>query len=597
MIIDHGEYSVLAMRQHTAERQLSADRGQIFSSDGFPLVLNAPSYLLFAVPLEMDDKDAVVEVVKDLVVNEIKAADVKRDKEDDLLKFEDDEKYPLTWPIIYRNAKRTLLDYEDWEKDLSDQVGEQLESLLSDDANQFVQLVADLDQSQKDTIEALEIPGVYFQQAYKRLYPESEMAAPVLGFVGKTSLGEDQGYFGLEGYYNGYLSGQVGYELIERDVEGKRIPFGNSKLNTPSHGKDIVVTIKREMQYLLDKKLNEGVKKYGAKSGTAILIDPYSGAIWAMSSSPSFNPQYWTEELNGEGDVSRITQFRNAAVGSNYEPGSVMKPVTMAMAINEDLVTPNTIYHDDGPVVYNGFPVRTWDNKYHGEITMTQILQLSDNTGAAWVGHQVGFEKFERYVNDFRFGQLLGIDLQGEEAGIVRDSSTWRDIDLANMSFGQGISVTPLQITAAFTTLINGGFVYKPYIVEEIKVSDDKVVQTQPTILSHPITDETSEQIRYMLKKVVTDGEFKWFVKQSGMDIYSVGGKTGTAQIPIDGEYDPHKTNTTFIGFGPVEDPKFVMYMMLSEPTTSTYSADTVVPMWMETARELMNYFSIRPEI
>jgi len=228
---------------------------------------------------------------------------------------------------------------------------------------------------------------------------------------------------------------------------------------------------------------------------------------------------------------------------------------------------------------------------------MTQILELSDNTGAAWVGTQIGKEKLYSYFTKFNFGKVLKVDIQGEEQGIMRDINDLRDIDIANMSFGQGISVTPLQMVTAFAAVINGGKVYRPYLVDQMLDPSgySKVIQIQPTIINKIISEKTSTELRYMLEKVVTDGEFKWFVKQAGMNEYRIGGKTGTAQIPFEGRYDPNKTNTTFIGFAPVQSPVFVMLVRVSEPTTSTSSADTVVPLWMDIAKEMMPILGIPP--
>jgi len=425
------------------------------------------------------------------------------------------------------------------------------------------------------------------------------MAAHVLGIVGKNETGEDVGYFGLEGYYNRELSGKSGYTMQERDVEGKPIPFGIYKANEAIEGRDLQLSIRRELQYLLESKLKEGVERYDCKSATGLIVDPWTGKVFAMATYPTFYPEYWVDELLGETDVSKVDVFRNASIASSYEPGSVIKPVTMVMALNEDIVEPDTIYHDTGPVVYSGYPVRTWNNQYHGDINMIQILQLSDNTGAAWVGTQLGFDTFAKYLGDFGFGQHTQIDLQGEAYGIIQRRGDWRDITLANMSFGQGMSATPIQMTSVFSAMVNGGTLFRPQIVQgfiEVNDGETVVIPNQPEKVGEIISQESSEQIRYMLKKVVKGGEFAFAVKNAGVDKFSLGGKTGTAQIPVNGSYDPNKTNTTFIGFGPVEHPEFVMLIRLEEPSTSTYSANTVVPIWMETVKHLMAYFNIPPE-
>jgi cell division protein FtsI/penicillin-binding protein 2 len=614
MILQYDMYTVAAHRQHYSERVLTAKRGEIYYADNYPLVINASNYLLFAVPMEMEDKRETIKLLRDVLVTFIKESEVHILKEIDLTGDEseqnvtteddDDIKYSIYYPSTIHSIKKYLIENGGiWEREIESIIEDDLTRLFEDDANQYVQIVHSLNREQKNKIEELGLKGLHFESRESRLYPDGDIASHILGIVGKDSGGQEQGYFGLEGYYNGYLSGRNGYELSERDIEGKPIPHGNNTVSEPTHGRDLILTVQREVQYLVENKLREGIDRYGAESGAAIVLDPYTGAVIALASYPSYYPAFWTDELNGTSDVSKVDVFRNTVISSNYEPGSVMKPITMAMALNEGLVRPDSIFSDNGPVEYSGYYVRTWNNRYAGDITMSQVLQMSNNTGAAWVGHQVGFEKFSDYLAKFQFGTLTGIDLEGEERGIVRSAEIWRDIDLANMSFGQGISATPLQIAVAFCALVNGGDIVKPYIVDKM-VRDvlltysgeyQDAIQTQSEIKQEALSALTSDQLRYMLETVVTDGEFKWFVKHAGMDVYRMGGKTGTAQIPIGGEYDPNNTNVTFVGFAPVEEPKFVMLMKLSEPSASTYSADTVVPIWMETAKGLMNHFGISP--
>lgn len=605
MVINHNKYKVLAQQQHLVERVIVPNRGTIKSVDGYPLATNASRFMMFAVPREMEDKSKTVDRLVDSIIPMIDKTELvaQIQPKPTPLEIEDyeGEYLPFKLPTDWYQLKRIITGYGNGDDLRKESLKKVITEALSDNQNQYVQLFTNLDSSMRDEFEQLNLKGLHYEERSGRVYPEKFLGAHVLGFVGKDQDGSTRGYFGVEGQFDRYLSGKVGYELIEKDVLGKKIPYGVNRLNSPIDGHDIELTLRRELQYIIEKQLMQGVETYKAKGGAAIVMDPYTGAVWAMASMPTYHPQYWTDELDGESDVAKVTIFNNTAIASNYEPGSVMKPVTMAMALNEGLVNPNSIYDDVGAVIYSGYPVRTWNNRYSGKITMTEILQLSNNTGAAWVGHQVGFDKFSRYIAKFNFGKSEGIDLQGEEAGIVRDPTTWRDIDLANMSFGQGVSVTPLQMAVAFSALVNGGNIYKPYVVNRIYRSSGNgvgdsgpdYIETEPQIINRVISESTSEQIRYMMRKVVTDGEFKWFVKKAGMDAYSIGGKTGTAQIPVNGQYDPSKTITTFVGFAPVEKPKFVMLMKLSEPSTSTYSADTVVPMWMETASSLVQYFSI----
>jgi len=602
MILDHAHYQALAYDQHIVEQELSAKRGEILTSDGYPLVNNTQTFLVFAVPQEMIDKKSQINVITDTIMGWLANEPVDEKIHKRLYTDHDEESFKIALPTSLHSLRYMFpLDQLDWKPYMKESLHDTIAKLCAQENNQFVQLLSDVTKEQADTLVTKEKMGLHVLSGTRRTYPEGTMLSQVLGFVGKDEQGFDKGYFGLEGFYEGDLSGRAGYAITETDVSGKPIPYGESYRKEPADGRDLVLTINRELQYLLEKKLQEGVEKYGAKNGTAVLMDPYSGGILAMANYPSYFPEYWTDELKGESDVSNVGVFRNLAIGGNYEPGSVMKPITISMALNEGLVNPSTTYEDNGPVVYSGFPVRTWNNKYLGTITMTQILEHSINTGAAWVGHQVGFDTFSTYLSAFGFGDVTGVDLQGEEMGIVRDPSSWRDIDLANMSFGQGISVTPLQMVTVFSSLINGGHLYKPHIVKRLidydSLGNITPIEIPSEEVSSPISADTSESMRLMLGRVVTDGEFKWFVSHAGMQDYSVGGKTGTAQIPVHGQYDPNKTNTTFIGYASIESPKFVLLFKLSEPSASTYSADTVVPLWFEYARDLMVYFNIAPKV
>lgn len=600
MLLQHRHYNVLAQQQHVVQQELAAQRGEIYTADGYPLVINTDVYLMFAVPVEMDNKDEVREKLLEEIIQILQLRGTE--PETVIIDIEDEESLtskdiPVILPADLHslNTWHKALDQEDEFKEKLDQI---LSDFLDQDDNLFVQILKQLEEDEKNAFKALDLDGIHFQRGSKRVYPEQSMASHLLGFVGKDEAGMDQGYFGAEGYFDGDLSGRSGYELKERDVIGQEIPFGISKLRKPSHGRDLVLTIRREIQHLVERKIKEGVERYDAEYGSGIIMDPESGTVWAMANFPDYLPEYWTDYLEDETDVSKVDVYSNPAISSNYEPGSVFKPITLSIAMNENIVTPKTVYQDSGPVIYSGSPVRTWNNKYHGEITMTQILQLSNNTGAAWVGHQIGFDKYADYLSILHLGEKTGLDLEGEEGGIVRPRRDWRDIDLANMAFGQGVSVTPLQLTAVFSALINGGVLYEPYVVGNIidhRFSEPIVIERQPQVRGKIISQEVSDQIRLMMRKVVTDGEFKWFVQEAGMDRFSIGGKTGTAQIPVGGRYDPDKTNTTFVGFAPVQDPEFVLLVRFNQPTTSTFSADTAVPLWMEIAKELVVYFEIAP--
>lgn len=575
-ILQRPKFQVLAEKQHWLLREIPGERGEIFSSDGHPLVTNENAYLLFAVPPEISNVEDVVDKLLDkLVTSQVQF-------------FILNEVFSLDKDLPEEELQDKIKEYRE-------KVKEGLISLLKEKERLFVPIAHKISLKLKDEITGFKIKGIYFEEEEKRSYPEGSLAAHVLGFVGKDENNTDVGYFGVEGHYNADLTAAAGFRALEKDALGKPIPFGQTLSVPPQEGRSLVLTINRELQYFLEKKLTQGIQRYQAEGGTAILLQPQTGKIWALASFPTFNPENWVSELRGESDVAKVEAFRNQGIAVNYEPGSVFKIVTMAAALETNTVKPTTIYDDQGAVQYSGHWVRTWDNKYHGKIDMAQILQLSDNTGAAWVGTQLGFDRFWSFLQKFHLGQTFDVGLEGEDAGIVRSRTQWRDIDLANMSFGQGIAVTPLQVAMFVSAVANDGILMKPKIVDKI-LDDDKEIILPNEVLSRPISPQTANTLKGMLKSVIEKGEFKWFIKNAGLERFNFAGKTGTAQIPVNGRYDPSQTNVTFVGFAPHDKPKFVLLVKLTKPKSSTYSADTAVPLWLEIARELFVYFNIGPE-
>jgi cell division protein FtsI/penicillin-binding protein 2 len=353
------------------------------------------------------------------------------------------------------------------------------------------------------------------------------------------------------------------------------------------------LTIDRGLQYLIEKKLKEGVEKYNAADGVIIVSDPSDGSIMGMAVYPTYNPgninlkDIIVSEKSGRKAYERV----NLAISALYEPGSVIKPLTVSSAIDLGKVTPETIYYDNGPVSYSGYIINNWDGKSLGQMNIIKLLQKSNNIGAAWVGHLVGSEALSSYFRKFGIGGLSGISLEGEETDTLRSASDTTDIDLATMSFGQGISASPLQVLFAYNAMANGGVLYTPRIVSQIIDSDGKITKIQPKEVGRVIKESTADTMIDLLVQAVDGGESKYF----NIKNYKVAGKTGTAQIAVAGGYDPQKTNATFLGFLP-SSKKFSMIVKLREPQTSPYAAETAVPLWMELAGEIAKYYSIPPD-
>ncbi|MFH1565939.1 MAG: penicillin-binding protein 2 [bacterium] len=543
-IKDYGKYKALAKSQHYSSVSLSARRGDIYTSDNYPLALTETRFLLFAEPKKVSDATMYAKNIAD---------NLESDTE-----------------------KRVEL-----ELDIKDKLSSDLF---------WISLKKGLTEEQKVKIESLEFEGIGFEEEFVRYYPENVLASHILGFIGSDKEGILRGYFGVEGYYDGELKGIEGIIFQEKDALGFPIAVGDYKKIVPKNGRGLVLTIDRAIQFIIEEKLKTEVKKYDAKSGTVIVVEPQTGKIISMVNFPNFN-LYLPFDNEDEQDLMG-ENIRNKAIADTYEPGSVIKALTMSAAIDLGKVSPFTTYMDDGPKSFSGHIVDNWDGKHHGLETMVSILQHSNNLGAAWVGTTVGAKSLREYFINFGFGTKLGIDLEGEDTGIIRELSDWRDIDIATASFGQGISATPLQVVMAFSAIVNNGNLMQPFVVEKIVDERGKVVtEFKPKLVRKVISEKTSETMVDMLTAAVSGGESSFFISKK----YTVAGKTGTAQIPVAGSYDPNKTNATFVGFLP-KSKKFVMLVKLEEPKASIYASETAVPVWMDIAESLAAYYRTPPD-
>lgn len=565
-VLEHSKYKAMAEDQYWSVQEIPAKRGDILSSDGYPLATTQKAYLLYAEPDKIDSPDLVADKLADIII---------KYKED----FYEDEDQKEALFYTYKQRYYDVLNL-----DLKWAV---LEHYLSEDAY--------------DEINNLGLLGVGFEEEPRRYYPEGTLASHILGFVAKNNEGKEQGYFGIEGYLNGDLQGKQGRIVEEHDAKGDPILIGGYKRIDPIEGRDVVLTINRAIQYIVEKKLKEGVQKYGAVSGSVIVMNPMTGDILAMANYPTYHPARFNEDIYNnsnntdtndeiEGEYIPSVKKENSAITESYEPGSVMKPLTVSSGIDLGIITPQTTFEDNGPVVYSGHTIDNWDGKHHGTQTIVELLQKSNNIGAAWVGHKVGSKNLYNYLDKFGIGKHTSINLEGENAGILRNYKEWTDIDLANISFGQGVSATPLQILNAFNAIANGGKLMRPRIVSRL-IEEDEVIEVPTEIVDNVISKDTSEIMVDILENAVSGGESKYF----NIENYDISGKTGTAQIAIEGEYVPDKTNTTFAGFL-TNSKRFSMIVRLERPSSSVYAAETAVPLWMNIAEDLIRYYGVAPD-
>ncbi|MDD4183919.1 MAG: penicillin-binding protein 2, partial [Candidatus Izemoplasmatales bacterium] len=455
----------------------------------------------------------------------------------------------------------------------------------------WVPVIRDVSSEEKIKIEESGISGVGFEEYPVRYYPERTLASHVLGFVGSTESGEKVGYFGIEGSLNEDLRGKPGKAVEETDALGNPILMGNYKTVPPLQGRNIVLTINRAIQYIVEKSLQKGVEKYKAYSGSVIVMDPFTGEIIAMANYPTYDPADFNAEESFDDKLGRKNiERKNLSISETYEPGSVMKPLTISAAVDLNIVGPETTFVDSGPVVYSTHTINNWDGKHYGVQTITELLQKSNNIGAAWVGHQVGRDNLYKYLSNFGIGEKTGVDLEGEDTGILRNKDDWTDIDIANISFGQGVSATPLQVLTAFNAIANGGYLMQPKIIS--KIIDEKFeTEIPPKNIRRVISKETSDTMIDLLEKAAEGGEAKYFILKD----YRISGKTGTAEIPEGGKYSANRTNATFVGFL-TSSKAFSLIVKLREPQESPWASETAVPLWMEIASELVKYYGIAPD-
>src|SRR3989344_2333191 len=536
-VIMFDELSVRAEQQHLVSFRLEAPRGSIFSADGALMGSNKPSFLLFGLPKIIKNPDEAALKLAQVIVSDHKEIQAKR--EDIRSKLSQD----LYWVILEKSISLEL----------------------------------------KGEIEKIDIEGIGFENIASRLYPEGSSAAHILGFVGADAMGKQTGYFGVEGFYNGQLKGVGGILTEEKDARGLPILMGKFLNKEPKKGNDLILNIDRTVQYTVEKNLKAGVEKYGAKSGSVVVMDPKTGAILAMASFPNYDP----------GDFASFPKeyFKNPIVADSYEPGSTFKVLVMAAALNENLVKPDTKCDNcSGPVQISGYTIRTWNNQYQKELSMTDAIIHSDNTGMVFAGKKLGVDKLYEYIKSFGFGTLTGIDLQDETSPDIRPKNDWREIDLATASFGQGIAVTPMQIVRAVGVLANGGKLMEPQVVSKIR-DEGRVTEIKPRVVRQPISEETAKAVASIMVDAVVKGEARVFAPKG----FKIAGKTGTAQIPVAGHYDANKTIASFVGFAPADDPKFVMLVRYDEPSSSIYGAETAAPTFFEIAKELLVYYNIAP--
>ena len=468
------------------------------------------------------------------------------------------------YPLIFASPK-DIENPEAAAKSLSEILDipkDKLLAMLSRPNSQYELLVRKASDSVVEQITNLKLRGIYIDEENSRLYPFKNLASQLLGFVGQNA---DQSYlsgrYGLELYYNDELSGKAG--RLEKD-----------RIINPVAGEDLRLTIDSNIQTRAEDILIDLIKKYKAEKGMVIVQEPKTGKILAMSSYPNFDPNNYSD--------SKLDSFLNTTLQAVFEPGSVMKVITMSAGLDSNKFTPDTTFYDPGFLTLDGYTIKNWDLKSHGKVTMTNIIELSLNTGAAYAERLIGKDLFYNYLVKFGFGAKTGIKLPGELSGSLNNlKSSSRDINFATAAFGQGVSVTPLQMISAFSAIANHGVLMKPYLLQN----------ENPEVVRRVISEEAAAEVIKIMISAVQKGVIAQIPK------FDVAGKTGTAQIP-DFQHGGYSSQFihSYIGFAPAFNPRFTILIRIDKPVGATLSGQTVVPAFKELAEFILNYYNIPPD-
>ncbi len=548
-ILKHGLYLVLAQDQRGHSQQLLANRGDILISDlysekPYTVATNVEKNMVYVVPSAIVDANKAAATLGPIL--------------------------NMAVPDLYTKITTPNRSYIPLQHGLTD--------------------------SQSQAIQQLNLTGVYLSPEGTRVYPEGTLLSQVIGFESYTAQSGDEkiGRYGLEKEYQTALAGTDGSLVTETSsgIQGINalhgILSGGQQFTPPTDGSNLVLSIDRSIQHEAESVISAAVQKHGADSGSVIVADPKTGAILAMAGYPDFDP-------NNYNTVTDQSTFLNAATMENYEPGSTFKAVTMAAALDAGAVTPTTTYNNTDSVVVNGATIRNAEHTDIGQVTMTQVIDHSLNTGAIFAENELGNTNFIDYVKKFGFGKATNIDLTENVGDLSLISSTnlatHPQVQFDTASFGQGITVTPIQLVQAYMAMANKGTMMQPYIVDSIVHPDGAVQKTQPKVAGQPISANTASEISAMLVDDVENG----YGKEAGVAGYYLGGKTGTAQVAVNGKYLPDDNIGSFIGYGPIEDPKFVILVIVNRPRDVAFAETTADPAFHDIASFILNYYQIAP--
>ncbi|MBI2589979.1 penicillin-binding protein 2 [Candidatus Berkelbacteria bacterium] len=532
-VIEHPLYAAQAENQYEISKELPSRRGTIYAQDyelgrRVPMASTEERFDISVVPRNVKDKPAAAQILA----------------------------------TIFNLEKEEVL------------------TAISNERLYLPPLVRGVPKEKRDEIVSQGFAGLLVEKRHERVYPENQLAAQLLGFVNR----EGAGNYGIEGYYDRELRGVSGSVVGEKDTLGRII--STLQKVAPEDGIDVELTLDHNVQFAVEERLYRGVEESGASGGQVVIMNPTSGEIIALGGTPSFDPNKFSEF------ASQPDRFRNPVIGTTYEPGSIFKPLIMASAIDLGKVEPDTTETFNKSVTVQGYEIHTALDKAYGNETMTQVLENSDNVGMVWVSGKMSNEELRNKLTSFGIDEKTGIDLAGEDAGLLLALPLWREIHRATIAFGQGVSVTPMQIVRAWAALINGGKLVTPHVVKAVTGERSITLAADAPIKEGVISQETSSKVRGMLESVVKNGPYG----RTRIKGYRIGGKTGTAQIASDqGGYSETDYTHSLIGFFPVDEPKFLILVKLDKPKNAEFAESTAGPIFHDIAQYLFGYYKIPP--
>ena len=447
----------------------------------------------------------------------------------------------------------------------------------------FVWIKRKVSKSVTEKIKKLKLDGIYFLEEYKRYYPYNSLAANLIGFCDV----DDKGVEGIEYEYNSVLKGKDIKVAIYRDASQHSTTVLNKGIYKKPDGKNVKLTINADMQGIVEKEVEDWVKKFQGKKAAAIVMNPQTGEILSMVSYPTYNPN--------EHKKYPVENYRNIALNYNFEPGSTVKPLIVGWGLSRKLIKLNWIFNC-GKGFYRFKTLNVHDHAALGWLDVRGIVVHSSNIGMVRISERLGKHNIYKLYRDYGFGDITGINLSGESKGILPKIKNFSAITHATMAFGQGVAVTPLQLITAYSALINGGYLLKPYVVKEVLGTDNKIVEKFSRVVRRRVLDETSsKRIRKVLKQVVEKGTGR----RAAIKYMSIGGKTGTAQIPSEKTrgYSKGEYISSFIGFFPADNPKCLILMIIEKPKKKYYASEVVCPEFKLIAEKIMPFFNLKNNI